>query len=94
MPTGNTGEWWPYAYSPFLQSFGGDLINRTDYKRADGVLNGPEALAWAKWFHSLVTDGYMAAKSGAGRRRGLPQRQERDRLERLLGRRRRPQAVR
>ena len=25
----NTGEWWPYAYSPLLQSFGGDLINRT-----------------------------------------------------------------
>ena len=24
------GEWWSYAYSPILQSFGGDLINRDD----------------------------------------------------------------
>ncbi len=64
MATANTGEWWPYAYSPLLQSFGGDLINRTDYKSADGVLNGPQALAWAKWFQGLVTDGFMAAKSG------------------------------
>ena len=64
MATANTGEWWPYAYSPFLQSFGGDLINRDGYKTADGTLNGPEALAWAKWFQGLVTDGYMAAKSG------------------------------
>ena len=40
LGTGDTGEWWPYAYSPFLQSFGGDLIDRTDYKSADGALNG------------------------------------------------------
>jgi multiple sugar transport system substrate-binding protein len=30
LGTAGTGEWLPYAYSPFLQSFGGDLINRTD----------------------------------------------------------------
>ena len=37
LGTGDTGtEWWTYAYSPFLQSFGGDLINRDDYKSADG----------------------------------------------------------
>lgn len=65
LQTGNTGEWWPYAYSPFLQSFGGDLINRSDYKSAQGALNGPEALAWAKWFRSLVTDKNIALKSGA-----------------------------
>jgi multiple sugar transport system substrate-binding protein len=65
MQTGNTGEWWPYAYSPFLQSFGGDLINRTDYKSAEGLLNGPQAVAWAKWFRSLVTDKYIPAKSSA-----------------------------
>ena len=65
MQTGSTGEWWPYAFSPLLQSFGGDLINRSDFKSADGVLNGPEAMAWATWFQSLVTDGYMPAKSSA-----------------------------
>jgi len=65
MQTGNTGEWWPYAYSPFLQSFGGDLINRTDYQSADGALNGDAAVRWATWFRSLVTDKYMPLKSSA-----------------------------
>ena len=65
LQTGNTGEWWPYAYSPILQSFGGDLINRSDFKSAQGVLNGPEALAWAKWFRSLATDKFIALKSSA-----------------------------
>ncbi len=64
LGTGATGEWWPYAYSPLLQSFGGDLIDRTDYKTADGTLNGDAAVEWATWFHSLVSDGYMPAKSG------------------------------
>ena len=65
IATSFTGEWWPYAYSPMLQSFGGDLINRDDYKSAEGVLNGPEAVAWATWFRSLVTDGLVPLKSGA-----------------------------
>src|SRR5258708_34025585 len=39
-----TGEWWPYAYSPMLQSFGGDLINRSSFTTADGVLNSPAAV--------------------------------------------------
>ncbi|MEY9951554.1 sugar ABC transporter substrate-binding protein [Leifsonia sp. EB34] len=63
--TGSTGEWWPYAYSPFLQSFGGDLINRDGYKTADGVLNGAKAVDWAKWFRGLVTSNDISAKSGA-----------------------------
>jgi multiple sugar transport system substrate-binding protein len=65
IATSFTGEWWPYAYSPFLQSFGGDLINRTDYKSAEGVLNGDAALKWAQWFRSLVTEKYVPLKSGA-----------------------------
>ncbi len=65
LGTAGTGEWIPYAYSPFLQSFGGDLINRSDYKSADGALNGPAALKWADWMQGLVKDGYMAQKSGA-----------------------------
>lgn len=65
LSTGQTGEWWPYAYSPFLQSFGGDLINRDNYKTADGVLNGSAALDWAKWFRGLVTSGDIAAKSAS-----------------------------
>lgn len=64
MGTAGSGEWIPYAYSPLLQSFGGDLINRDDYQSADGVLNGPEAIAWAQWFRGLVDDGYIAQTSG------------------------------
>jgi len=55
---GSTGEWWPYAYSPMLQSFGGDLINRETYLEAEGVLNGPEAVAWGEWFQNLFVGGY------------------------------------
>ncbi|HET7399578.1 MAG TPA: sugar ABC transporter substrate-binding protein [Intrasporangium sp.] len=65
IATSFTGEWWPYAYSPMLQSFGGDLISRTDYKSAEGVLNGDKALEWATWFRGLVTDGLVPLKSGA-----------------------------
>ena len=65
LATGWTGEWWPYGYSPLLQSFGGDLINRTDYKSASGALNGDKAIKWATWFQGLAKDGYVAAKSGA-----------------------------
>jgi len=65
IATSFTGEWWPYAYSPMLQSFGGDLINRDGHKSADGVLNGPKAIEWATWFRSLVTDKLVPLKSGA-----------------------------
>lgn len=65
MATGWTGEWWPYGYSPQLQSFGGDLIDRGDYKSAEGVLNGPEAVEWAQWFATMAKEGYMPKKSSA-----------------------------
>ena len=48
MGTGGNGEWWPYAYSPQLESFGADLVDRSSYKTAKGVLNGPQAVAWGK----------------------------------------------
>lgn len=56
---GYTGEWSSYAYSPMLQSFGGDLIDRKTYLSAEGALNGPKALAWGKWFQSLFTNKYV-----------------------------------
>jgi multiple sugar transport system substrate-binding protein len=66
LGTGDTGtEWWTYGYSPFLESFGGDLIDRNTYKSADGVLNGDAALKWAHWFRGLVTGGYSPQKSGS-----------------------------
>jgi len=58
---GYTGEWWPYAFSPLLQSFGGDLIDRNTFTSAEGVLNGPEAVAFGEWFQRLFTEGYAPA---------------------------------
>ncbi|MFL5530572.1 MAG: extracellular solute-binding protein, partial [Gemmatimonadales bacterium] len=64
LGTGDSGtEWWTYGYSPFLQSFGGDLINRDGYKTADGALNGDAAKKWAAWFRGLVDKGYVPQKS-------------------------------
>ena len=56
------GEWYAYGFSPIMQSFGGDLINREDYQSADGVLNGPAAVESMTFFQSLFTDGYVNAK--------------------------------
>ncbi len=64
LGTAGTGEWLPYGYSPLLQSFGGDLINRADFQNADGALNGDKSVAWAQWFRGLVSQGFMAQKSG------------------------------
>lgn len=66
-------NWWTYAFSPFLQSFGGDLIDRSSMQSADGTINGPEALAFAQWFRSLFE-------------RGLARRQEPDDQAMLQGR--------
>lgn len=50
------GEWYPYAFSPFLQSFGGDLIDRSTYQSAEGVLNGDAAIAFGEWWQHLFQD--------------------------------------
>ncbi len=52
------GEWQSYGFSPIVQSFGGDLIDRTDYQSADGVLNGPKAVAAMEFFQGLFDAGY------------------------------------
>ena len=67
-----TGEWYPYAFSPFLQSFGGDIIDRTTYKTAEGALNGDAAVAFGEWWQSLFTEGYaQAAQDPADRDSGF-----------------------
>lgn len=52
------GEWYTYAFSPVLESFGGDLIDRETYATAEGKLNGPEAVAALTWIQGLFTQGY------------------------------------
>lgn len=68
-----TGEWYPYAFSPLLQSFGGDLIDRETYLTAEGVLNGDEAVAFGEWWQSLFERGLVPGTSqdGADRETGF-----------------------
>ncbi len=61
LGTAWTGEWYPYAFSPFLQSFGGDIVDRSTYKTAEGVLNGDAAMEFGKWWQGLFTEGYAQA---------------------------------
>ena len=58
-----TGEWYPYAFSPFLQSFGGDIVDRSSYQTAEGTLNGDAALEFGDWWQSLFTKGYAPGTS-------------------------------
>lgn len=68
-----TGEWYPYAFSPFLQSFGGDMIDRSTYLTAEDVLNGDEAVAFGEWWQSLFERGLVPGTSqdGADRQTGF-----------------------
>ncbi len=54
-----TGEWYCYAFSPILQSAGADLIDRDTYLRADGVLNGPDAVRAMTQLQSWFENGYV-----------------------------------
>ncbi|WP_149587413.1 sugar ABC transporter substrate-binding protein [Tabrizicola flagellatus] len=65
-----TGEWYPYAFSPFLQSFGGDIVDRSTYKTAEGALNGEAALAFGEWWQSLFKNGYAPATQDPADRDG------------------------
>jgi len=58
-----TGEWYPYAFSPFLQSFGGDIVDRSTYLTAEGALNGDAALAFGEWWQNLFTAGLAPGTS-------------------------------
>jgi multiple sugar transport system substrate-binding protein len=53
LGTGGGGEWWSYAFSPLLQSFGGDLIDRESMTTAENALNGPAAVRFGQWWQGL-----------------------------------------
>ncbi len=67
------GEWYNYAFAPFLQSFGGDLIDRSTYLSAEGVLNGDAGIAFGEWWQSLFERGLAPGTSqdGADRETGF-----------------------
>lgn len=50
------GEWVSYAFSPWLQSAGTDLIDRVTYTRVDGLLNSEAALKVADYYQSLFVE--------------------------------------
>jgi multiple sugar transport system substrate-binding protein len=58
-----TGEWYPYAFSPLLQSFGGDIVDRSTYQTAEGALNGEAAMAFGEWWQGLFANGYAPGTS-------------------------------
>jgi len=50
------GEWAAYAFAPWFQSAGADLIDRRNYLRVDGVLNGDAALGAARYYGRLFKE--------------------------------------
>lgn len=57
------GEWYPYAFLPFLWSHGGSLVDRDGYATAEGALNGDAGLAFGEWWASLFAGGYAPGTS-------------------------------
>lgn len=57
------GEWYPYAFGPFLWSFGGDMVDRETYASAEGVLNGDEALEFGEWWKGLFENELVPGTS-------------------------------
>jgi len=55
-------EFYTYGFSPILQSFGGDLIDRSTYQHAGGVLDGPQSVEAMQHFQSWFEKGW-AGKS-------------------------------
>lgn len=53
------GEFYPYAYAPLIWSAGGDLIDRTSYKTAGGVLNSPASVKALTEFQNYFKNGYV-----------------------------------
>ncbi len=50
-------EWFTYAFSPLIQSAGGDLINRADYQSARDVMNGPAAVSAMQRLQAWINQG-------------------------------------
>jgi multiple sugar transport system substrate-binding protein len=53
------GEFFTYGFAPILQSFGGDLIDRSNYRQASGVLDGPESVKAMQRFQSWFEKGWV-----------------------------------
>ncbi len=56
-------EFYSYGYAPILQSFGGDLIDRRNYRSAKGVLDSPQSVKALTHFQSWVKKGWTRVVS-------------------------------
>jgi multiple sugar transport system substrate-binding protein len=54
-----SGEWFTYAFSPLLQSAGGDLVERGANSSAGGVLNGPQSVSAMRTLQRWLAGGYV-----------------------------------
>jgi len=54
-----TGEWFSYAFSPLLQSAGGDLVDRDPQGLATGTLDGPESVSAMRTLQSWIRQGLV-----------------------------------
>lgn len=52
-------EWFCYAFSPILQSAGGDLIDRRDYQHATGSLNSAASVAALTQLQQWLRQGFV-----------------------------------
>lgn len=53
------GEWFTYGFSPIVQSFGGDLIDRATLQKSAGRINGPQAVAAMQAVQRWVKQGWV-----------------------------------
>lgn len=56
------GEWYTYGFSPIVQSFGGDLIDRATWK-AEGAMNGEAAVKALTAMQGWVKNGWVVPAS-------------------------------
>jgi len=56
-----TSEFYAYAYLPILAGFGGDFIDRRSYRKARGVLDGPQSVAAMTRFQAWFRKGWARA---------------------------------
>lgn len=56
-----SGEFYSYAYAPILQGFGGDLIERGQYRSAKGVLDGAASVAAMTHLQHWLKRGWTRA---------------------------------
>ncbi len=52
-------EWFTYAFSPIVQSAGGDLIERNGYESANGVLNSAQAVGAMERVQGWIREGFI-----------------------------------